>query len=90
MDSSPVRDPRKVLLINIPQVPADIFSHETAVLNGYHIYPPIGYLYLVAAAKQANPDLQFSILDLNYQMFRLCHFNLLQGHEHDFRRDLIA
>lgn len=86
----PVRNPRKILFINIPQVPADLFNSETAKSNGYHIYPPIGYLYLAAAARLANPGIELSVLDLNYEMLRRCHLNLLGDNGHDFWKDVIA
>ncbi len=90
LDGLPVRNPRKLLFINIPQVPAELFSSQTAKLNGYHIYPPIGYLYVVAAARQVNPDVEVSILDLNYEMLRRCHLDTLGDGVHDFWKELIA
>ena len=86
----PVRNPRKVLFINIPQVPADIFNPETAKLNGYQIYPPTGYLYLAAAARLANPDIELSVLDLNYEMLRMCHLGWLDDSIDDFWKELIS
>jgi radical SAM superfamily enzyme YgiQ (UPF0313 family) len=73
LDRLPVRDPRKVLFVNIPQVPAHIFNPETARAKGYHNYPPVGYLYLAAAARLAKPDIELSVLDLNHEMLRMCH-----------------
>jgi hypothetical protein len=86
----PVRNPRRLLFINIPQVPADVFNPETAKLNGYHIYPPIGYLYLAAAARLANPEIELSVLDLNYEMLRMCHLGLLGDNILDFWKELIV
>lgn len=90
LEGLPVRAPRKLLFVNIPQVPADVFNLETARRNGYQIYPPIGYLYLAAAAHRANPDLEIEILDLNYQMLRLCHEGLLAGSVWDFWKAIVA
>ena len=85
-----VRDPEKLLFINIPQVPVDIFSPETAIRNGYHNYQPVGYLYLAAAARMAMPDIGLSILDLNHEMLRRCHTGELDGEFRGFWKDLIA
>jgi hypothetical protein len=90
LDGLPVRAPRRILFINIPQVPADIFSPETARLNGYHIYPPIGYLYLAAAARRADPDVELAVLDLNYEMLRRCHEGTLPANLADFWKPLVA
>ena len=90
LDTLPVKRPRKIILINIPQVPADVFNRETARMNGYHIYPPIGYLYLAAAAKLADPELEIVILDLNYEMLRRCHLGLLDSNIRTFWQDPIS
>lgn len=90
LDRLPVRRPQRILFINIPQVPADIFSPETGRLNGYHIYPPVGYLYLAAAARLADPTVELAVLDLNYEMLRRCHLGLLDGNLREFWKPLIA
>ena len=89
LDSLPVRRPKKILFINIPQIPADIFSPETARLNGYHIYPPIGYLYLAAAARQADPDIELAVLDLNYELLKGCHLGAYAENPREFWKPLI-
>ena len=91
LDRLPVRDPRRLLFISIPQVPADVFNRETALQRGYQSYPPVGYLYLSAAARLAKPEIELSVLDLNHEMLRRCHLGLLEGDNiHDFWKDLIA
>lgn len=90
LDSLPVRRPKKILFINIPQVPADIFSPETARLNGYHIYPPIGYLYLAAAARRVDPAVGLAVLDLNYELLRGCHLGIYAENPLEFWKPLIA
>ena len=90
LDRLPARDPDKLLLINIPQVPADIFNPETARMNGYQNYPPVGFLYLAAAARLAKPDVELALLDLNYEMLRMCHLGTLDGNIHDFWKELIS
>src|SRR5437016_1974434 len=89
LDSLPVRRPRKLLLVNVPQVQADVFSPETAGLNGYQIYPPTGYLYLAAAAKLSEPGLELAILDLNYEMLKRSHLGQLAGDIRTFWHDLL-
>lgn len=89
LDSLPVRRPERLLFVNIPQVPADIFSPATARLNGYHIYPPVGYLYLAAAARQVDPAIEIDILDLNYEMLRACHLDTLPADPTGFWKPLL-
>jgi len=71
--SLPVRTPEKLLFVNIPHVPSDVFRPEIAKRNGYHNYPPMGYLGLAAAARLALPEIELSILDLNHEILRACH-----------------
>jgi tRNA A37 methylthiotransferase MiaB len=89
LDTLPVRRPARLLFVNIPQVPADIFSPGTARLNGYHIYPPIGYLYLAAAARQVDPGMPIQILDLNYEMLKACHLDTLPADPAGFWKPLL-
>jgi radical SAM superfamily enzyme YgiQ (UPF0313 family) len=77
LGSMPVRRPRRLLLINPPQVPGDMFDAGIAKMKGYYNFPPVGLLYLCAAARQADPECQVSILDLNHEM-------LVRSHQEDF------
>lgn len=87
--SLPVRTPRKLLFINIPHVPSDLFLPEIAKKNGYHNYPPMGYLVLAAAARLALPEVELSILDLNHEILRACHQGGL-GDVDDYWKQLIT
>ena len=62
--------PRRLILVNPPQVPQRWFQPEIARVGRYFIYPPTGLLYIAAAAREANPDQEIRILDLNYEMLR--------------------
>jgi len=73
LSSLPVKTPKRILFINIPHVPADLFLEEIAKTNGYQNYPPMGYLVLAAAAREAIPDVELSILDLNHKILMACH-----------------
>ena len=77
LDRLPVRKPRKLLFVSVPQVPADLFLPETADRDGYYTYPPTGFLYLAAAARLAIPDIELKVLDLNFEMLRRCRLGLL-------------
>jgi radical SAM superfamily enzyme YgiQ (UPF0313 family) len=68
LEGLPVRRPKRLLLINPPQVPSDMFDPGIARLKGYYNFPPVGLLYLCAAAKRADPELQVAILDLNHEL----------------------
>src|SRR4051794_40990884 len=71
--SLPVRRPRRLVLVNPPQVPKELFSLEIARLKGYYAFQPVGLLYIAAVAKAAMPDLEVSVLDLNFELLRRCH-----------------
>jgi len=77
LESLPVKIPRKLLFVNVPQVPANLFLSETADRDGYYNYPPTGYLYLSAAARMAIPDVELKVLDLNFEMLRRCRLGTL-------------
>lgn len=68
-----VRNPDKLLLINPPQVPEDMFSVEIARLKGYYAYPPVGLLYIAAVAYMVNPAIELRVIDLNFEMLKRCH-----------------
>lgn len=40
--------------------------------------------------RQVNPDVEVSILDLNYEMLRRCHLDTLGDGVHDFWKEFIA
>lgn len=77
LDGLPVKNPKKLLFVNVPQVPANLFQADTAERDGYYNYPPIQYLYLSAAAKLAIPDIELKVLDLNFEMLRRCRLGQL-------------
>lgn len=89
LNNLPVRNPDKILFIAIPLVPGDLFLADTATKNGYQAYPPLGYLYLSAAAKLANPDLELSILDLNFELLRRHHLGILDKSQ-NFWQELVS
>ena len=65
-----ITDPKRLLLINLVQVPEKWFDPEVASLGRYHIYPPTGLLYIAASARLVKPELDVRILDLNFEMLR--------------------
>ena len=89
LDKIPVRNPEKILFVTIPLVPGELFLPETAKLNGYQAYPPLGFLYLAAAARLANPAVNLGVLDINLEMLRQCHLGTLKDPK-DFWKELIA
>lgn len=92
LNGLPVRNPSKLLIIQVPQVPADVFDPDVAEIRGYQNYPPIGFLYLAAAARATRPDIEIKILDLNCEMLRLSRQNMMDDISvfwHDLIRDEI-
>lgn len=85
-ESLGVRNPRKLLLINPPQVPEDMFSLDIARRKGYFAYPPMGLVYLAAVARSVNPEIGLKIIDLNFEMLKRCHDPAFR---YDFWKDLI-
>lgn len=81
-----VRNPRKLLLINPPQVPEDMFSIDIARRRGYFAYPPMGLVYIAAVARSVDPSIDLRIIDLNYEMLKRCHDPHFRF---DFWKDLI-
>ena len=65
-----ITNPKRLLLINLVQVPEKWFDPEVASLGRYHIYPPTGLLYIAASARLVKPELDVRILDLNFEMLR--------------------
>lgn len=71
LEGNRISNPKRLLLINLLQVPERWFDVEVARLCRYHLYPPTGLLYIAAAAQIVKPDLEIRILDLNFEMLRL-------------------
>jgi len=88
LDSLPVRTPDRILFVAIPLVPGHLFIPETAKLNGYQAYPPLGFLYLAAAANLAIHGIETTVLDLNLEMLRQSHEGNLEDPA-SFWKDLI-
>ena len=86
LQSLPVRKPKRILLINPPQVPKDMFDPGIARMKGYYNFPPVGLLYLCAAARQADPDCVLSILDLNHELLRISHGDAF---DYDFWKEAV-
>lgn len=89
LDEIPVRTPTRILFVAIPLVPGDLFIPETAKRLGYQAYPPLGFLYLAAAANLAIPGIEMSVLDLNLEMLRQSHQGELNDPQ-NFWKELIA
>ena len=87
LEGNGVSDPKRLLLINLFQVPRRWFDVEVARLGRYHIYLPTGLLYIAAAARIVKPDLEIRILDLNYEMLRLAHS---ESFDYDGWKELVA
>lgn len=68
-----VKNPARLLLVNPPQVPEDMFSLDIARRKGYFAYPPMGLVYIAAVARSVNPSIDVKIIDLNFEMLKRCH-----------------
>lgn len=87
----PVKRPRKLLLVNPPQVPADLFRVDIARLKGYYAFPPVGLLYIAAVARAALEDVEIAVIDLNFELLKRCHEpDFDYGFWKDLLRDAIA
>lgn len=87
LEGLPVRRPRRLVLINPPQVPKEMFDPGIARLKGYYNFPPVGLLYLCAAAKEADPGCETVILDLNHELLRRSHAD---GFDYEFWKEEVA
>ena len=58
----------ELVLIQPPLVPKEAFDPKTASTGGYFNYPPVGLLYIAAAAKKINPDIDVALVDLNHEL----------------------
>lgn len=56
------------VLVQLPQVPADLLEKQAARNRGYFSYPPQGLLYLSAAFRSIG--VRTSIIDLNYAVLK--------------------
>jgi radical SAM superfamily enzyme YgiQ (UPF0313 family) len=63
----------RVLLLQIPQMLLDAFNRDVALRRGYYIFPPTGLQCLYESVRRR--DLEFRILDLNYEILRHVHEN---------------
>ena len=70
MDGLAISDPRQLILINPSLVPEEVFDTATARKKGYYAYPPVGLLYIAAAAKEVKPQIDVRVIDLNYEILR--------------------
>jgi len=59
---------RKILFIQLPQMPLKSFSRKIALNKGYFVFPPTGLQYLYEALK--HRDLDIRILDLNFMLLK--------------------
>jgi radical SAM superfamily enzyme YgiQ (UPF0313 family) len=69
----------RVLLLQIPQILLDAFNRDVALRRGYYIFPPTGLQCLYEATR--HRDLEFRILDLNYEILRHVHEDSDFSHE---------
>lgn len=79
--------PRKLVFINPPQVPEDMFSIDIARKRGYYAYPPIGLLYLCAVARSVYAEIELRVVDLNFEMLKRCHD---PSFRYDFWKELLC
>lgn len=70
LDQLKIRNPRELILVNPHLVPEAFFDLSTARRGGYYAYPPMGLVYIAAVAKQVNPTIDVTILDLNFELLR--------------------
>lgn len=60
----------RLVLVQPALVPKAFFDVNTARSGGYYNFPPIGLLYLAAAARQVAPDLEVAVVDLNFELLK--------------------
>jgi len=65
-----ITPPKELVMIQPPLVPEQFFDVKTARSGGYYNFPPSGLLYLAAAAREADPNLDIHILDLNHELLK--------------------
>lgn len=70
LTSLPYQRPRELVLIQPALVPEQYFDVKTARACGYYNFPPVGLLYLAAAAAEIMPELDIRILDINHELLK--------------------
>lgn len=78
--------PSELLLIQPALVPSQFFDVATARNGGYYNFPPVGLLYLAAAARTVDPDLKIDILDINHELLKAAHSD---GFSYDVWKGLV-
>ena len=71
MEKFRLAGPRELVLIQPPLVPGNVFDVNTARRGGYFNFPPMGLLYIAAAAREVAPDIKIHLIDLNQELLRL-------------------
>ncbi|MFC1452614.1 B12-binding domain-containing radical SAM protein [Verrucomicrobiota bacterium] len=62
------RPDRRILLVQLPQMPLESFNADTARRRGYYAFPPTGLQCLYEALK--NDAFEIRILDLNFELLK--------------------
>lgn len=70
-----IQIPKELILINPQLIPHDVFDRTIALNQGYYAFPPVGLLYIAAAARKVIPEIKLKIIDLNYEVLRQVHEN---------------
>lgn len=78
--------PSELVLFQPPLVPEQQFDITTARRGGYYNYPPMGLLFVAAAAHAVRPDLQIKIVDLNHELLRR---SPEEGFHYDLWKDMV-
>jgi radical SAM superfamily enzyme YgiQ (UPF0313 family) len=78
--------PSELILIQPALVPEAFFDVTTARKGGYYNFPPVGLLYLAAAARHADPDLTVKIIDVNHSLLEAAQKD---GFHYGMWRDLV-
>ncbi|ACF02564.1 Radical SAM domain protein [Rhodopseudomonas palustris TIE-1] len=78
--------PSDLILIQPALVPQSYFDVTTARSGGYYNFPPVGLLYLAAAARAADPALGIHLIDINHQLLKAAHG---EAFDYGLWRDLV-
>ena len=73
IDRLSIKRPRELVLIQPALVPERFFDVTTARRGGYYNFPPVGLLYLAAAAREIDPELSIHIIDVNHELLKAAH-----------------
>lgn len=87
IDRLSIKRPKELVLIQPALVPERFFDVTTARRGGYYNFPPVGLLYLAAAAREIDPELSIHIIDVNHEILKAAHRDNFQYGEW---RDLVA